>query len=200
MQYATRADNVYMIDTKMFGFDNYSSCFIVQGKKTAMVDTGLANQFEALRAGLKAHGFSPQDIDYIFVTHEHGDHFGNVPTLLQENPEATVYIHPAAVECLTDPGKEREFMKGKLPPHMIARFGELTVEPVPQSRIQFVKDGDVFDLGDGEKLRIIFAPGHQPGGIVILEEKNRGLFINDVVGNFFADADVSLILTPPIQI
>jgi glyoxylase-like metal-dependent hydrolase (beta-lactamase superfamily II) len=197
MQYATRADNVYMIDTKMFGFDNYSSCYIVQGKKTAMVDTGMPNQFEALRAGLKAHGFTPRDIDYIFVTHEHGDHFGNVPALLKENPEATVYIHPAAVECLTDPGKERDFMKGKLPPQMIARFGELTVEPVPQSRIQFVKDGDVFDLGNGEKLRIMFAPGHQPGNIVIFEEKNGGLFISDLVGNYFADADVSMILTPP---
>jgi glyoxylase-like metal-dependent hydrolase (beta-lactamase superfamily II) len=197
MQYATRADNVYMIDTKMFGFDNYSSAYIVQGKDIALVDTGMPNQFEALRAGLKEHGFSARDIAYIFVTHEHGDHFGNVPTLLKENPEATVYIHPAAVECLTDPGKERDFMKGKLPPKMIARFGELTVEPVPQSRIQFVKDGDVFDLGNGEKLRIIFAPGHQPGGIVILEEKNMGLFINDLVGNYFADADVSMILTPP---
>ncbi len=197
MQYVTRADNVYVIDTKMFGFDRYSSSYIVQGKETALVDTGLPNQLEALRAGLKEHGFSPIDIAYIFVTHEHGDHFGNVPTLLKENPEAKVYIHPAAVECLTDPGKERDYMKGKLPPKMIARFGELTVEPVPPSRIQFVKDGDVFDLGNGEKLRIIFAPGHQPGNIVILEEKNMGLFISDLVGNYFADADVSMILTPP---
>jgi glyoxylase-like metal-dependent hydrolase (beta-lactamase superfamily II) len=156
----------------------------------------MPNQLEALRAGLKTHGFSPREIAYIFVTHEHGDHFGNVATLLKENPEAKVYIHPAAVECLTDPGKERDFMKGKLPPKMIARFGELTVEPVPPSRIHYVKDGDVFDLGNGEKLRIIFAPGHQPGGIVILEEKNNGLFINDLVGNYFADADVSMILTP----
>jgi hypothetical protein len=32
---------------------------------------------------------------------------------------------------------------------------------------------------------------------VIFEEKNQGLFINDLVGNFFSDADFSLVLTPP---
>jgi glyoxylase-like metal-dependent hydrolase (beta-lactamase superfamily II) len=44
-------------------------------------------------------------------------------------------------------------------------------EPVTPDRIKFLKDGDVFDLGDNEKLRIIFAPGHQPSGIVLLEGK-----------------------------
>ena len=195
MQYAKRADNIYLIDTKMFDFENYSSAYIVQGKEIALVDTGMVNQFGALRDGLKAHGFSPGDIAYIFVTHEHGDHFGNAAALLKENPNAKVYIHPAGVECLIDPAMERARMKGQLLPKMIERFGEM--EPVPPSRIQSLKDGDTFDLGNGEKLRIIFAPGHQPGGIVILEEKNKGLFINDMVGNYFADADVSMILTPP---
>jgi glyoxylase-like metal-dependent hydrolase (beta-lactamase superfamily II) len=194
MQYAKRADNIYMIDTKMFGFENYSSAYLVEGREIALVDTGMSNQFEALRDGLKAHGFSPSDIAYIFVTHEHGDHFGNAAALLKENPKAKVYIHPVGVECLTDPAMETARMKGKLSPKMIKRFGQM--EPVPPSRIQYLKDGDTFDLGNGETLRIIFAPGHQPGGIVILEEKNNGLFINDLVGNYFADADVSMILTP----
>jgi glyoxylase-like metal-dependent hydrolase (beta-lactamase superfamily II) len=59
-----------------------------------------------------------------------------------------------------------------------------------------LNDGDVFDLGDDKKLWIIFAPGHQPSGIVLLEEKNNGLFINDLVGNCFADADSHYALNP----
>ena len=47
------------------------------------------------------------------------------------------------------------------------------VEPVPKSRIKEIEYGDVFDLRDDEKLRIIFAPGHQPSGIMITEEKNN---------------------------
>lgn len=196
MKYAERADNVYMIDTKMFGFDQYSSCFLVEGKEVALIDTGLPNQYEALRAGIKAHGFSVSDISYIFVTHcEHPDHSGNVGNLVKENRKAKVYINPKGAICLTDPSIEDAKRKEELLPQMAARFGTMT--PVPASRIEYLNDGDVFDIGDSEKLRIIFAPGHQPSGIVILEEKNMGLFINDLVGNYFPDADdFSLILTP----
>jgi len=195
MKYAERADNVYMIDTKMFGFDNYNSAYLVDGKEIALIDTGLPNQIEAVRAGINAHGFSISDISYIFVTHcEHTDHSGNVAPLLRESTKAKVYINPVGLKFLTEPSIESTKRKEILSAKLAARFGEM--EPVPPSRIQYLNDGDVFDLGNGEKLRIIFAPGHQPSGIVILEEKNMGLFINDLVGDYFADADFLLILTP----
>jgi glyoxylase-like metal-dependent hydrolase (beta-lactamase superfamily II) len=194
MKFAERAGNVYLIDAKMFGFEHYCSAYIVEGKEIALVDAGLANQYEALCDGIKKHGFSISDISSIFVTHGHSDHCGNVAPLLRENPRIKVYIHPAGEKRLTDPAGETAKLKGLLLPKMIARFGEM--EPVPSSRITYLHDGDVFDLGNGEKLRIIFAPGHQPSGVVILEEKNMGLFINDLVGNYFEDADVSIILTP----
>ena len=81
-----RLNNVYVIDTKMFGFDHYNSAFLVAGKEIALIDTGLPDRFEDLRAGIKMHGFSISDISYIFVTHcEHPDHAGNVAPLLREN-------------------------------------------------------------------------------------------------------------------
>lgn len=194
MSFLERLNNIYAIDTKMCGFDHYNTAYLVEGKEIALVDTGLPNQLEAVRAGIKAYGFSISDISYIFITHEHTDHVGNVAPLLRESPGASVYINPIGAKCLIDPSIERAKRSGKMPPEMLARLGEM--EPVPPSRIKYFNDGDVFDLGNGEKLKIIFAPGHQPGGIVILEEKNRGLFINDLVGNFFADADVHYPLNP----
>lgn len=49
-----------------------------------------------------------------------------------------------------------------------------------------VWDGAVIDLGD-RPLRIIEIPGHTPGSIAILDEKNRRLFSGDTVqdGNIF---------------
>ncbi len=193
MGFIERADNIYMIDTKMFGFDHYSSSFLVKGDEIALVDTGMPNQLETVRTAMKARGFSPSNISYIFVTHGHSDHCGNVAPLLRDNPKTKVYVHPLAAPYLTNPSIEPDTRKRELPPEMTARFGEM--EPVPPSCIQLVKDGDVFDLGDGEKLRIIDAPGHQPGSIVILEEKSMGLFIDDLVGNYFPDVDVSIVLT-----
>jgi hypothetical protein len=46
-------------------------------------------------------------------------------------------------------------------------------------------------------LKIMFTPAHQPSGCVIFEKKNKGLFINDLVGNYFPDCNFNLILTPP---
>ena len=99
-EYAMRADNVYVIDTKMFGFEHYMSAFLVEGKELALIDTGLPDQLEAVRAGIKSHGFSVRDLSYIFVTHEHQDHSGNVAPLLRENPKIQVLHSPSGLRRL----------------------------------------------------------------------------------------------------
>lgn len=43
-----------------------------------------------------------------------------------------------------------------------------------------VWDGDILDLG-GRPLRVIAMPGHTPGSIAVLDEKNRRLFSGDPV-------------------
>ncbi len=196
MNYLERLDNIYVIDTKMLGFDHYNSAFLVAGKEIALIDTGEPAQIEAVRAGIKAHGFSISDISYIFVTHcEHLDHAGNVAPILREAPRAKVYINPIGEVYLTNPAgtnwKERFS-----PQALVRRAAGKAMEPVPPERIRHLNDGDIFDLGNGEKLKIIFAPGHQPSGIVIYEEKNNGLFINDLVGLCLADAQVHYPLNP----
>jgi len=195
MDDVTRADNVHLVDTKMFFFDRFNAAYLIRGEETALIDTGVAPSLELVRAGIASHGFSMKDVSYIFVTHEHADHYGNVGPLLRENPHAKVFIHPAGLPFLKDPDGERAKVHSVLPPHMSSRFG--TVEPVPLSRIQTLNDGDVVDLGDGEKLRVMFAPGHQPGGTVILAEKHMGLFVNDLVGLNLGDADAAFVFTPP---
>jgi glyoxylase-like metal-dependent hydrolase (beta-lactamase superfamily II) len=196
MDFKTRIDNVHVIDTNMFGFPHYQSCYLVEGKEVVLIDTGIPSQVEAVRSGIKKHGFSLKDISRIILTHcEHPDHAGNAGTFIKENPNISVYINPKGVEYLTKPSIESENRKKVMLPRMAARFGEQVA--VPPTRIRYLKDGQVIDIGNGEKLKIIFTPGHQPSGLVIYEEKYRGLFINDLVGNYFSDADFCLILTPP---
>jgi glyoxylase-like metal-dependent hydrolase (beta-lactamase superfamily II) len=180
----------------MFDFENYQSAYLVEGKELALIDTGLPNQYETVRRGIAKHGFSIMDIDHIFITHcEHPDHSGNAGNIVRDNRKAKLHIHPAGAICLTDPSIEEKKRKAKLKPQMATRFG--TMIPVPQERIETVNDGDTFNLGNDVKLRIIYAPGHQPSGFVVYEEKHNGLFINDLVGNYFPDAnDFILTLNP----
>ena len=152
-----RLNNIYVIDTNMYGFSNYTAAYLVQGKEIALIDTGLPTQFDAVLAGIKAHGFSISDISYIFITHcEHIDHSGNIAPILRESPKANVYINPVGLEFLTNPAKEREYKKNLVSPVIYNKGGEM--DPVPPSRIKYLKDGDIFDLGNGEKLKVISLP------------------------------------------
>jgi glyoxylase-like metal-dependent hydrolase (beta-lactamase superfamily II) len=187
--------NVYLVDTKMFGFDHYHSAYIVAGDEIALVDTGAPTSWEVVREALDAQGFGLKDIAHIFVTHaEHPDHSGNVGSFLKENDRAVVYVNPIGAEFLIDPAIEGENRRRNLTPSMAARFGDM--EPVPPSCLRLLSDGDVVDLGKGTRLRAIFTPGHQPSGLVLFEEKHSGLFINDLCGAYFADADASWVFTP----
>jgi glyoxylase-like metal-dependent hydrolase (beta-lactamase superfamily II) len=191
MSYFERLNNIYCIDGKMRGFDKYMSCYVVKGKKIALVDTGERMRFEQVKAQIEALGIALEDISHIFITHGHQDHAGNASPLIKEMPSAKVYAHPACKQRLTNPGSID--WKAIFAPDVLARI-TMDMEPVPEDRIVYVNDGDEFDLGDGEILRIKYTAGHQPTGLVIFESKNNGVFINDLVGNCFLDADSQYIL------
>lgn len=194
MTNSEQAGNVYVIDVKMFGFDRYCSAFLVAGKEVALIDAGLATSVEAIRAGIKAHGFAIEDISYMFITHIHFDHCGAAGILSKEMPKAKVMIHPKLSKHIIDPSIINANFKRDLGEKFAARFSEFT--PIPASRVQPLNNGEVFDLGNGEKLRIIFAPGHHPSSIAILDEKNMGLFIGDTPGLYFGDEDVLMMPSP----
>lgn len=193
--YPDRFANVYAIDTHMFGFPRFNAAYIVEGQELALIDTGAPLSLDVVREAIRKHGFSISEISYIFVTHcEHPDHAGNVGSLLKENSKAKVCINPVGTVFLTNPEIEDAKRRSILPPQMAARFGKMV--PVPASRIHTLSDGEQVDLGNGEKLRAVFTPGHQPSGMVVYEEKNKGLFINDLCGLYLSETGSSWIFTP----
>jgi len=196
MAFKKNLNNVYVIDTNMFGYPEYMSAYLIEGKELAMVDTGLPNQFDHILRGIEEHGFSPKDISYIFLTHcEHPDHSGNVAPLLDLSPKAKAYINPVGLKNLLDPSIQADARKATLPEKMWRRFG--TTLPVSRDRIELIADNDVIDLGNDVRLKFMFTPAHQPSGYIIFDEKNESLFINDLAGNYFEDCDYCLNLHPP---
>lgn len=190
-------NNIYVLDTKMFGLDHYASSFLVKGAELAMVDTGQPKRWEAVRAAINAHGFAVSDISRVYVTHcEHPDHAGNVAAVLRESPDAKVYINPIGKNIMVDP-RAVDWTK-LVSPELLPQYMEIVNvwEPVPESRIETLEDGQEIDLGNGEILKVMFTPAHQPSGMVIEESTNNGLFINDLVGNCFMDADSHYPLSP----
>jgi glyoxylase-like metal-dependent hydrolase (beta-lactamase superfamily II) len=189
-----RLDNVYLIDVKMFGFSGWCSAYLVVGReKVALIDTGPATSIDVVRNGILKHGFDLKEITHIFITHIHFDHCGSAGILLKEMPEARVFAHPKVVKHLIDPSilmKNIQEVGDKL----VDRFGKLL--PLPASRVQGFSDGEVMDLGNGARLKVIFTPGHATSNVTIVEEKNDGIFVGDTPGIYLAKEEALFIPSP----
>ena len=187
-------DNVYPIDVKMFGFSNWCSAYLVVGReKVALIDTGPATSIDSVRNRILQYGFDLKAITHILITHIHFDHCGSTGILLKEMPEARVFAHPKVVKHLIDPSVLMKNIQ-EVGDRLVTRFGKLL--PLPASRVQGFSDGEVMDLGNGERLKVIFTPGHANSNVTIVEEKNNGIFVGDTPGIYLAKEKALFIPSP----
>lgn len=94
-------------------------------------------------------------LEYIILTHAHGDHIGGVEEL-KERTGVFVYMHEDDLYMLRDSNANQS-----------AAIGGPIVEAETD---KFVNDGDILELGE-LKLSIIHTPGHTKGGISIQVDK-----------------------------
>jgi len=65
------------------------SCLVETGRRRILFDTGGDGQ--VLLSNMAALDVSPGDIDVVVVSHEHWDHAGGLPSLLERKPDVRVY-------------------------------------------------------------------------------------------------------------
>ncbi|MCL5073224.1 MAG: MBL fold metallo-hydrolase [Actinobacteria bacterium] len=77
-------------------------------------------------------------IDYIFCTHDHGDHYDpeTIVPLLKSNPSAKVIVPPVAVESLIGDGIAPNLIISS-GTNDIKRLGHITVETIPGKHNEF---------------------------------------------------------------
>lgn len=103
------------------------------------------------------------DVEYIVLTHGHGDHIGGVKEL-KEKLKAPVVIHKKDAEMLED---------SALNLTNIMSMGNIEITPD-----KTVEDGDTLGFGN-LKGTVIHTPGHTKGGMCILVEDS--LFCGDTI-------------------
>jgi len=141
----------------------YNSYFINAGKKV-IIDTAKATFKDEYLEKVR-QVTDPADIDYIIVTHTEPDHSGSLKFLLELAPKAVVYGSRQAISYLQE---------------MINR----------PFNYQFVKDGDILEIG-GKTIKFIGAANlHWPDSIFAWLPEDGLLFTCDSFGAHYCHEEI----------
>lgn len=138
---------------------------------SALVDAGCGRSREKVLSNIKACGVTPEEIQYLLITHCHYDHTGGVAGL-KEATQCQTVVHELDAQFL-EQGDDRvtaaKWYNSRLAPIAVDR--KLSLE---QEEIQ---------LG-GRAIKAIHWPGHSPGSVVFVAESegNKVVFAQDVHG------------------
>lgn len=126
-----------------------ANCYIVydeSNKNGILVDPG--GDVDDILTVIKENKI---EVNYIILTHGHGDHIGGVLGL-KEALGASVMIHESDKDMLIDGNKNLS---------TVMSMGSIEMEPD-----RLLKDGDIIEFGN-LNAEIIHTPGHTLGGICI---------------------------------
>jgi glyoxylase-like metal-dependent hydrolase (beta-lactamase superfamily II) len=149
-----------------------------------------ADSFERILRGVSWMGRKPADIERIYLTHAHPDHFG-CAGLLQEESGAPVVCHPNAkrvLEAMGNPDPER--WRARM--SMYAEHGWQAEEVIESrmagafgamrfpARMSTVDEGDRLTFAGGE-WDVYWTPGHEEGHVVFHRASDGVLIVGDTV-------------------
>lgn len=96
--YSSSADylkTITTIDCHYMERADYATAYLVtNGSHAAFIDNNTNHCVPTLMKSLEDQGLTPEQVDYIIITHVHLDHAGATGALAELCPNATVLAHP----------------------------------------------------------------------------------------------------------
>ncbi|ERG98583.1 MAG: Zn-dependent hydrolase [Haloquadratum sp. J07HQX50] len=195
MSVATETADVYCLDTRMFDVDSYGSVYIIDREPALVVDTGTGQNIDRLYAALSQLGVERDDEIAVLLTHVHLDHAGGAGRLLQQYPEACVYVHEQGYEHLVTPETLVAGTKAAVGDQWRYYTPPISIDP---ARLRVLPVGESVQIGEST-IELIAAPGHAPHQIMFYDVATDILFTGDAFGIYIPSQDNIRETTPPAQ-
>jgi len=133
------------------------NAFVIKAREPVLVDTGTGIESEKFMKALKSI-IDPQDLRWVWLTHDDADHTGNIQKVLEAAPSARLAANSLAVLRMS------------------------TAWPVPMHRVYWLNSGESISVGD-RKLTAVRPPlFDNPTTIGIYDNKSEAFFSADFFG------------------
>lgn len=141
-----------------------------------LIDGGYPKHGDAIEKELRSVGREPADLTRILITHAHPDHLGCARQL--SGGATPIDIHPGDADVARAGVVQPNMKPG--PGLLNAVLFRVLIGNKPAEFPAFepagsLEDGAVIDVAGG--LEVIHTPGHTPGHVSLLWQKDRGLLI-----------------------
>ena len=158
-------------------FDVASMFLLIGEEKAMLIDTGMG--IGDLYGAVRQITDKPL---IVVLTHNHGDHSGNVCQFsdVWVNKKDMDKPMPFPIEKRKEDIRLIALRQGGIYPYDLETDVREPSESEPLPRLHYLEDGQQFDLG-GRVITAYDCPGHSTGEMVFLDEKTRSLFCGDAL-------------------
>lgn len=147
-------------------YEGFANSYLIVDEKSgegALIDPGcyLENAQEAVKNNCRS-------LSFILLTHGHFDHLLGAHQA-KEMTGAKIVIHPDDEICLSS-----EYY------NLMTTYPVNDCELIPEKADILVNDGDEIRLGE-TIIKVMHTPGHTPGGVCYINERERVIFSGDTL-------------------
>jgi len=133
------------------------NAFVIKAKEPVLIDTGMGIESEEFMHALETI-IDPEDLRWIWLTHDDADHTGGIRKILESAPKARLAANALAILRMS------------------------TTWPVPMERVHWLNPGDSIRVGDRELTAVRPPMFDNPTTLGVVDTKSRALFSADFFG------------------
>ncbi|RED94070.1 MBL fold metallo-hydrolase [Marinoscillum furvescens] len=182
---------IHVLDLQFQGIDHAIAAFLIETSAgPVLIETGPHSTYQPLVVALKTHGYAPEDVKHVLLTHIHFDHAGAAWAFAKHG--AQIYVHPFGSSHMEDPTKLYNSAKMIYGDQMETLWGAM--EKIPGEQLKAINHLERIQIGD-TTFTALHTPGHAKHHIAW--ELDDLIFTGDVAGVKIGDGPVVPPCPPP---